>query len=62
MTETGIDWDMLHKDDDTFFDIKDGDEATFFKSNYGCNKLFPGGPTCQFKGKEVPAFVTFTEH
>ena len=63
LTETGINWEHLYDEQDLqSFDIADGDEATFFQTNYGCNKLFPGGPTCRFKGHDVPAFVTFTDH
>jgi hypothetical protein len=32
--------------------------AAELKDNMGPGKMFPGGPTCMFKGKEVPAFVT----
>jgi hypothetical protein len=31
-----------------------------FKS--GCNRLFPMGPTCDFKGKDVPCFVSCSEN
>ena len=26
----------------------------FFEDNFGPGKLFPGGPVCNFEGKEVP--------
>ena len=42
-------------------DVKDGEEASFFESNYGEGKLFPGAPSCYYKGVEVPALVTFTK-
>ena len=32
-----------------------------FKNNFGEGKLFPGGPKCVFKGKEVPCFVRFCD-
>ena len=61
MVEAGIGWNKLCELKD-FEDIKDGDEMAFFTTNYGNDKLFPGGPSpCFFKGKEVPAFVTSSE-
>jgi hypothetical protein len=33
----------------------------FFIKNCGEGKLFPGGHTCVFRGKEVPCMVRFTE-
>lgn len=42
-------------------DIENDDEFVFFDKNFGDNKLFPGGPKCRFKGKEVPAFVKCLE-
>ena len=37
----------------------DGDPngPSFFIDNYGEGKYFPGGPTCIFKGKKIPAMV-----
>ena len=31
------------------------------KTNHGPGKRFPGGPTCEFRGKVIPAFVTFSD-
>ena len=42
--------------------MKEGNEYSFFSSNLGKHKLFPGGPSWYFNGIEVPAFVTFTDH
>ena len=58
-TESGIDWNALSQLD--IDDIPEGQEATFFINNFGKNKVFPGGPSCFYKGKEVPAFITFSE-
>lgn len=33
------------------------DGANFILNNSGPGKYFPGGPTCNFRGKEVPVFV-----
>ena len=60
MTESGIDWSAL-KDRDDIPNIANGDEAEFFQNNFGEGNLFPGGPSCYYKGINVPAFVTFTE-
>ena len=57
--ETGIDWSKLISINDD--DIKDMDEYSFLKSHFGEGKLLPGGPTCNFNGVDVPAFVTFSE-
>ena len=59
MTESGINW--ANVEDVEMSDIENTDEYAFFENNYGDNKVFPGGPSCFFKGKEVPAFITFTE-
>lgn len=57
--ESGIDWTKL--DDIDPVEMDNSNEFEFFESNYGANKLFPGGPSCDFKGTEVPAFATFSE-
>ena len=36
-------------------------DANFFDNNYGEEKLFPGGPTCDFRGKKVPCFIRWNE-
>ena len=33
----------------------------FFEDNYGPEKLFPGGPTCNFEGKNVPCMVRYSD-
>ena len=57
--ETGIEWDMLDEFDDYY--IEDEDDYVFLKNNFGENGLLPGGPSCFYKGIEVPAFTTFSE-
>ena len=32
-----------------------------FLNNFGKDNLFPGGPSCNYTGIEVPAFVIFSE-
>ena len=32
----------------------------FFDKNYGPGKLYPGGPTCEFKGKKIPCLVRWS--
>ena len=32
----------------------------FFDKNFGPGKLYPGGPTCNFKGKEIPCMVRWS--
>ena len=41
----------------TYGDASDDD---YFDRNYGTGKLFPGGPTCKFQGKEIPCMVRWT--
>ena len=38
-------------------DITDKD---FIDANFGKGKLFPGGPTCHFQGKEIPCMVRWS--
>ena len=33
----------------------------FFRDNLGKDNILPGGPSCYYKGIEIPAFVTFSE-
>ena len=37
-------------------------DADFFEKHYGKGKLFTGGPTCNFVGKEVPCMVCWSEN
>ena len=32
-----------------------------FLNNCGEGKLYPGGPTCDFRGKKVPCFIRWNE-
>ena len=36
------------------------DDTDFFDNNFGPGKLYPGGPTCNFKGKEIPCMVRWS--
>ena len=52
---------LLETGMDVFADVvRNNDDADFFENNSGPNKLYPGGPTCSFKGKEVPCLVRWT--
>jgi hypothetical protein len=42
-------------------DIGSYSDVDFVKKNTGPGKRFPGGPTCHFRGKEIPCFVRFQE-
>ena len=59
LVETGIDWDQYNN---IKGDEDNDSEFIFFKENFGDKNLFPGGPTCKFKGKEVPCFIKFTDN
>jgi len=50
--ETGIDPIAI-----TMGDVTDDD---FFDKNFGPGKLYPGGPTCVFKGVEIPCMVRWS--
>lgn len=56
---TGVDWKAFTSNLHADFD--DGDEIKFLKNHRGSGNIFPEGPVCQFRGKKVPSFVTFTE-
>ena len=40
----------------------DPDDDVFFENNFGKDKVLPSGPSCNFRGKEVPCFVRWSEH
>jgi hypothetical protein len=64
LLETGIDMDQIeHIDIDSYEDAAASTEynTDFLLNNSGPGKLFPGGPTCHFKGKEIQSMVRFTE-
>ena len=48
-------------DDDEVEVIGTPDDPDFVLKNTGEGKKFPGGPSCMYKGKEIPAFVEFSE-
>ena len=56
---SGIDWKAVDINED--YAIKEGEEVKFFRDNRGEGGMFPEGPVCQFKGKTIPSFVTFSE-
>ena len=60
LVESGIEWNELNNIEN-IDSMEDLDELQFFISNFGKNNLFPGGPTCNYKGIEVPAYITFSE-
>ena len=41
--------------------VGDVSDSEFFKANSGPGKRFPGGPTCQFKGKEIPCLTRWSK-
>ena len=50
---TGIDY--------TVEPVKDADGNIIFEANLGEGKFYPGGPTCNYLGKEVPCLVYVSE-
>ena len=34
--------------------------SNFFRSNFGDGKIFPGGPTCNYNGVEVPCMIRYS--
>jgi hypothetical protein len=58
MVETGID---ANCNEPIIGDVEKDGQYEFFKNNFGEGKLFPGGPKCLYKGKEVPCFVRFSD-
>ena len=50
--ETGIDPTVIATGDAT--------DEDFFDKNFGPGKLYPGGPTCTFKGKDIPCMVRWS--
>jgi hypothetical protein len=60
LTTQGFDW---LSDYDGIQDVHmDTVDNSFFESNISPGGLFPGGPTCTFRGKQVPCYVTATPH
>ena len=53
LTETGLD---LSADV-----IGNMDDRNFFENNNGTGKRFPGGPSCEYKGKTVPCLSRWSE-
>ena len=40
----------------------DPENEMFFETNFGPGKVFPGGLSCEFRGKEVPCFARWSEY
>ena len=59
IVKCGIDWMKLNDVNMEEYDSKTNTE--YVKNHYGDGNLLPGAPSCNFKGKKVPAFVTFSE-
>jgi hypothetical protein len=57
LVHTGIDTSCMDIDDETRID---DDEFSFITRNIGKGKLYPGGPTCRFKYKEIPCLVQYS--
>ena len=48
---------------DMFVDaVGEVSDKMFYKNNMGKGKLFPGGPTCVFRGVEVPCFCRYSSN
>ena len=60
-TETGIDFTVkvnsISNTQQDLFKNNFEDEVASFESLTGKGKLFPGGPSCVFKGKVIPCFT-----
>ena len=57
--ESGI--DMFHPKAKDFEGEITESNIEFFEENYGPGNLFPGGPVCEFEGKEIPTMIRYTE-
>ena len=57
--ESGVDpfhpFYKTHRDDISNSNIE------LLQDNFGPGKLFPGGPTCEFEGKEIPTMIRYSE-
>ena len=60
LVEVGIEWDLI-KDINEVDNMTDEQFVSFFESNHGQDKPFPGGPSYNYKGTEIPCYVTFSE-
>jgi len=40
--------------------LRDATDKDYFDRNFGTGKLFPGGPTCTFLGKDIPCMVRWS--
>jgi hypothetical protein len=60
LMEAGVDTSLFHSDDASLDLEGVHDDIQLFNDNYGEGKLFPGGPTCMYKGKEIPCMVRYS--
>jgi hypothetical protein len=60
LMETGVDTSKFG--DGSHLDLQnDKEDLDFFRENYGTDKIFPGGPTCQYNGKEIPCMIRYSK-
>jgi hypothetical protein len=57
LVRTGVDTNCLNINVETH---QGDDEFSFFERNLGEEKLYPGGPSCMFKGKKIPCMIEFS--
>ena len=50
--ETGLDFTKQ---------LFEGSDIDFIRFNYGEGKFFPGGPKCEYRGKQVPCFIRWSK-
>ena len=60
LVHQGFDW-MADYDGIESIDSSCMDDS-FLEQNIGPGGLFPGGPTCTFRGKQIPCYITATPH
>ena len=59
LMETGVDTSKFGDGSNLDLD-KIQEDLDFFRDNFGDGKLFPGGPTCKYNGKEVPCMIRYS--
>ena len=57
--ESGV--DPFHPLNQSFQGDIANSNVEILEDNYGPGRLFPGGPTCEFEGTEVPAMIRYSE-
>ena len=59
LMETGVDTSLFG--DGSNLDLDEiQDNLEFFRSNFGDGKIFPGGPTCNYNGVQVPCMIRYS--